>query len=462
MKYLAPFFLPLLFLLFAPAHGQLPEQTISVSPSPMKISIADGKLYSSSFEYPHISVVNLDNGYAEFITTSTTGVIDIEVVSQKGKIYATMYGSNEVDVYSEDTMALVKKIKLPVSQIAYEASPSDELTMDLLFETGGWAMAHNTELKLIYVSDFHSDIIYVINTQADKIVDEIDVLAHPYEMAIDRVTDTLVVTSTAGNSLSFIKPQFSEDGQFYGHALTKTLKVEEAPWGIEIDSKEHLAYVTNRGSEKITVFSTIEPNLLRTIPIDYTGQAIAIDSKNDVLYVSYQYQNQLVTIDLESGQQKYSVSTESYPWDLHFDAESGKLYAALKDSDEIAIFNVNSQDSQKTYYYTKASTYILGDETTFWTLLWHNDQMIYTLDGEIAIVDFALDQMCPAAEEFCFEATVTGTQNSNIFGANDALEISINQDTQTILRESPDGKKQSFELNVEQFLKEDKTQDDSY
>ncbi|MCV0409260.1 YncE family protein [Nitrosopumilus sp.] len=439
-------------------EAQTLEQTIPVSPSPMKLVLEDNKLFTSSFEYPHVSIIDLSSMESEFFTTSDTGVMGIEVISEMNKLYVSMYGSSKIDVFFLN-MTYFHTLQLPSSQISFEAPPSDQISKDLSYDTGGWAISYNQNLELVYVLDYHSDIIYVINPYNDQIIEQITVPAHPFEMAIDEISNTLIVTSTAGNSVSVIEPVFDSERKFPSHKVVKTINVHEGPWDIEIDSEEHIAYIANRGSEEITVLSIIDARVIKTIPLEYTAQALTLDAKNNILYVSHQYENQINSINLDSEELEYAITTETYPWDIHYDEKTGRLFAALKDADKVAIYETQEPyNVKKPYYFAKSNANLLGLSEDFWITLWDKNRIIHTTDDDLAIVEFDIQTMCPTSVDvFCLEGTVTQVDNSNLFEEEDYLQIYIIEDEKKIMRTSFTGVEQVFNLELEKFIEIDST-----
>ncbi|MEM2760251.1 MAG: hypothetical protein QXU32_06755 [Nitrososphaerales archaeon] len=78
----------------------------------------------------------------------------------------------------------------------------------------------------------------------------IPVSSHPFTVRVDPLTSTLLVASLAGNEVTLISTET--------HEITGTVKTGTAPWGIDIDRYEHLAYITHRGVYHITVLDIIE------------------------------------------------------------------------------------------------------------------------------------------------------------------------------------------------------------
>ena len=98
-------------------------ETIPVSGDPMGMSLTDDFLYASSFQYPHISIIDIDkNENVDFITTSSSGIMAVEAVPEKNKIYAAPFESGGIDVYALSTKLLIKTISLPESAVTIEAT----------------------------------------------------------------------------------------------------------------------------------------------------------------------------------------------------------------------------------------------------------------------------------------------------------------------------------------------------
>ena len=113
------------------------------SDSPMGMSLTDDFLYVSSFEFPHISIIDIKtNENVGFITTSTNGIMAVEVVPETGKIYAAPFQSGGIDVYTQSTRLLGKTIPLPDSDITMQSSSNQPYGQrsDTHFVTGGWSL----------------------------------------------------------------------------------------------------------------------------------------------------------------------------------------------------------------------------------------------------------------------------------------------------------------------------------
>ncbi len=168
------------------AHHVL--ETIPVSNAPMGMSLTDEFLYVSSFQYPHISIIDVEkNENVDFITISSSGIMAVQAVPDKNKIYAAPFESGGIDVYALSTKLLIKTIPLPGSEIIIPTTSNQPYGQrsDVHFVTGGWSLDYNPANELLYVADYNSNTIHVIDAKTDKVIQTVDVPRHPFTLRAD-------------------------------------------------------------------------------------------------------------------------------------------------------------------------------------------------------------------------------------------------------------------------------------
>ena len=326
------------------AHHVL--QHIPAPGTPMSMDVSDGSLYISSFEYPRVSIVDVGtNKETGFITTSSSGIMDIKVVPDKNKIYVAPFESGGIDVYSLSSKLLIKTIPLPESEITFQTSMHQAYVSraDVQFVTGGWSLDYNPSTNLLYVADYNSNLIYVIDGKTDEVIESVSVPRHPFTVRADPISNTIIVASLAGNEISFLEQvprnQYSDVSS---HEIVGTIKVSGGPWGMDIDPTRHLAYVTNRGCDCITVINILEKEIVGTIPIGDRAQSVAVDTSEHQVFVSYLTQNKIVKIDGDTNEIVSTLDMGSKSWDLTVDPNTHKLYASLKAEDEVLVLGPQS------------------------------------------------------------------------------------------------------------------------
>ena len=325
------------------AHHVL--EKIPVSDNPMGMSLTEDFLYVSSFQFPHISIIDTNkNENIGFITTSSSGIMAVKAVPDKNKIYAAAFESGGIDVYALSTKLLMKTIPLSESEIDIQSSSNQPYGQrsDAHFVTGGWSLDYNPAKELLYVADYNSHLVYVIDGKTDEIIQTIPVPRHPFTVKADPISNVVVVASLAGNEITFLEDVTDEYSVMPIHEVTGSITASGGPWGLELDPLHHLAYVTNRGCECITVINTLEKNIVGTIPLGDKAQAIAVDTKEHQIYASYLTQNKIVKIDGQTNEIVSSLDLQSKPWDIKVDPKSHKFYAALKSENNVLVMGPTS------------------------------------------------------------------------------------------------------------------------
>lgn len=196
-------------------------------------------------------------------------------------------------------------------------------------------MDYNPNNQLLYVANYNANQLVIVDTKTDSVVGTISGLpAHPITVKVDPIINTVLVASLAGNKVSFISADTNK--------IEKIIETGTAPWGMDIDSREHYAYVTNRGSSFITVLDLIDQDVVAKIPIAAPAQAITVDDREHTIYTSYMEQGKVLKIDGKTNSILTTIDTGLIPQDLAVDPNTHKLYASTKYNDKIYVMGPES------------------------------------------------------------------------------------------------------------------------
>ena len=287
---------------------------------------------------PLISIIDTltDNITKNINTTSAVGgVFEVETIPEKNKVYAAPFEGGQLGVYDLQSGKLIKAIALPNAARTLPTPLGDRLLDTVTLLTGGWSMDYNPNNQLLYVANYNANQLVVVDTKTDSVVGTISGLpAHPITVKVDPITNTILVASLAGNKVSFISADTNK--------IEKIIETGTAPWGMDIDSREHYAYVTNRGSSFITVLDLIDQDVAAKIPIAAPAQAITVDDREHTIYTSYMEQGKVLKIDGKTNSILTTIDTGLIPQDLAVDPNTHKLYASTKYNDKIYVMGPES------------------------------------------------------------------------------------------------------------------------
>ena len=373
-----------LYYSYSFAYGQTLQTTTSpsineipVPVDPMKIYIAnDGLLYVPSFAESTITIIDTQ-------TNKTVDQINLEndeqamtvlPVVENDRIYVPIFEAGKINVYSMQDHSLEDVIFLPESTKVFDTPTSDQVLEEgeeITVNTGVWSLDYNPENMLLYSVDYNTNVLYVVDLDTNIVIETLDVSRHPYSVKVDPNTDTVIVTSLAGNSISFVQinPGVDDDGENSEidfaiiHQITNVVESPIGPWGLDIDSANGLAYVTNRGADTLTVLDINEQAIVEEILLQSRGQAVTVDSDSNKIYVGYYQQDDTVLkIDGDTRQVLSVFDPEDVAWDMEFDMQNDLLYMSLKDANKIISVTPNAFEEAANYNENGGADASIGEE----------------------------------------------------------------------------------------------------
>jgi DNA-binding beta-propeller fold protein YncE len=310
---------------------------IAVTERPMKISLDEPLLFVSNLGKPIISIISTVSDNVAGTIHTTNGVIDVEGIVDKNKVYVATFQTGEIEVYDLTTKELIKKIPIPGSTIQFPQRLADTALITSTVITGGSSLDYNPNNELLYIANYNTDDIIVVDTKNnDTIVKTIKVSPHPIDVKVDPITNQVLVTSFASKKLTFISGDTSE--------ITGTVDTGISPWGIGIDNREHLAYIAHHNSPYIAVVDILNKKVIKQIPIGFEAQAVVVDTNEHKIYVSFHDIDKVVKINGGNNNEIETVIELDgrTPNDIAVDSSSHKLYASIKYSNNLFVMGPES------------------------------------------------------------------------------------------------------------------------
>lgn len=316
------------------AFGHHVTARIPVVDSPMNLSSDGERIYASNIGERVVSIIHTktDKLLDEFETSA--GVIALEVVPEKDKIYLATFESGGIDVHNFNDHSYLTTINLPDAKILQKGYLADRLIPDVIHNTGGWSLKFNPNNDYLYVANYNTHEIIVIDTNSDTVVDSISVPRHPIKVEVDELTNTIVVASIAGSRISFIDAS--------SNSLIKSIDTGVGPWGIGIDKDDSRAYITHRGEFAISVVDTNSHELIKKVKTLDRMHAVDVDSQNNVVYAGLMDAGRIVKLDGTALEILNVIETGVKPFDILFHNPTHKLYTAMKSANEVAVLTPNS------------------------------------------------------------------------------------------------------------------------
>src|SRR3989338_6977034 len=151
---------------------------------------------------------------------------------ETSKVYVTNFKSTTVTVVDGST-------NKPLSVIEVGKTP--------------YGIGINTDTKMLYVALEHNDTLAIINTTTSEIIKNID-LVEPYDIAVNSKTNKVYVTSDEAHLVSLVDGSTNE--------IISTFDVAK-PCGIAVNEATNMVYVTSESTNKVHVIDGSKNNLVK-------------------------------------------------------------------------------------------------------------------------------------------------------------------------------------------------------
>ncbi|HYL67470.1 MAG TPA: fibronectin type III domain-containing protein [Nitrosopumilaceae archaeon] len=134
----------------------------------------------------------------------------------------------------------------------------------------------NSNTNKIYVANYGSGTVSVINGSTDKVVNTIGA-SNPFRLAVNPITNQIYLTDSSG--LVVI------DGAT--NSVVSTIPLGGQPWGVAVNTNTNKIYVTNRGSNSVFVIDGSTNKVTNTISLgNYLPMYLAVNPSTNKIYVS--------------------------------------------------------------------------------------------------------------------------------------------------------------------------------
>ena len=161
--------------------------------------------------------------------------------------------------------------------------------------------------------------------------------ATPHFPGFDRVTGNVLVSNVSLGTVSEIK---------LGKGVVRTFRAQVQPHTVKVDALARKAYVTNKGSNTVSVLNLRSGTTLTNFSVGANPHGLAIDRSRNRLYVTSIDLNQLEVYDLNTYKQIAIIPVGLGPWgvdargDLVVTTDTGGNTIHIIDADTLQVSDV--------------------------------------------------------------------------------------------------------------------------
>lgn len=265
--------------------------TVSVGKAPVHVAVNPNtnSVYVANAKGNTVSVINGNNnsiittlpvGFLRSYPTLIARPVGVAVDTNTNMVYVTTANGNIVHVIDGLSNSRISTIII---------------NNDIL---GEWGIGINQKTNKIYVSNAHDGTLSVLKgikrskkhpkaLLYNSVIITLPVGNRPYNLAVNTSTNMIYVANFKSDTVTVINGA--------NNSVVKTVQVGEGPISVSANPKTNMIYVANFTSESISVISGESNSVIAVIPFVDEPSGVCVNPDTNMVYVSNQ-ENDTVTV----------------------------------------------------------------------------------------------------------------------------------------------------------------------
>ena len=189
----------------------------------------------------------------------------------------------------------------------------------------------NPETNIVYVTNFNSNGVSVIDGSSHKIIKTIDVGENPDGIGINSETNRVYVANRISGTVSVISGSKNR--------VINTIETGNSPRGIGVNKRTNRIYVANHFSDNVSVIDGKHSRVIETIAVDRNPAYIGVNPKTNRIYVTNSGSNSVSVIDGSENKLIEVVAVGNSPSGVGIDTELNRIYVANNFSGNVSVID---------------------------------------------------------------------------------------------------------------------------
>lgn len=208
------------------------------------------------------------------------------------------------------------------------------------FAASPWDIAYSPFTDNVYVTDYASNMVSVVNTTTNRIADNITVPGHPTGIIYDSSTHVMYAAIASSGTVVGI----NSTNQIFANIM-----VGGYPVGLAYDSQNNNIYVANNANDSIDVISGSTLQIVGLIPGEgnYQGgspsaglpYAIVYDPNNNFVYFTNNDSNRISVIDTSTNRIIQNVTVGQFPSGIAYDPSTKEILVTNWGSGSVSVID---------------------------------------------------------------------------------------------------------------------------
>ncbi|HET7283328.1 MAG TPA: YncE family protein, partial [Nitrososphaeraceae archaeon] len=333
----------------------------------------------------------------DFIVTSMVGNPAYKIVyTYKNLQYEKQYKETDFYTIANNAVYIISYIEQPERYSNYLDIMQQMLTSLKIQKANNSAQVDKAALKLantptgltvnpithtLYVDNGGSNIISVIDTKTNRIINNISVGITPNDVYIDKTGNVLYVVNGGSNTVSVIDTLTNK--------VISNPKVGSTPASLIGDSYDGFVFVANRDSNTVSVINAEAFEVLSNIKVGSQPYGVAVNPITHTLYVVNGGSNSVTLISYYIKSHSFKISkitnirVGNSPTGIGIDPNTNKVYVTNSDDNTISVIDGSLNSVVKTVE-VGAGPFLLAvnPNTNMIYVTNNNDNTISVIDGK--------------------------------------------------------------------------------
>jgi len=189
----------------------------------------------------------------------------------------------------------------------------------------------NPETNIVYVTNFNSNGVSVIDGSSHKIIKTIDVGENPDGIGINSETNRVYVANRISGTVSVISGSKNR--------VINTIETGNSPRGIGVNKRTNRIYVANHFSDNVSVIDGKHSRVIETIAVDRNPAYIGVNPETNRIYVTNSGSNSVSVIDGSENKLIEVVAVGNSPSGVGIDTELNRIYVANNFSGNVSVID---------------------------------------------------------------------------------------------------------------------------
>jgi YVTN family beta-propeller protein len=230
--------------------------------------------------------------------------------SGKGEIFVANYGSDNVTVINDTTDAVV-------ANIAVGGAP--------------YATAYDPANGDVYIANANSNNVSVIDDSTNTVIATVAIGSSAYQAVYDSGTNEIFVATYHSDNVSVISGATN--------TLVATVEVGSGPVAVGYEAASGEVFVANFNSNNVSVINDTNNSLVATVAVGSGAYAVTYDSGAGEMFVPNLYDNNVSVISGTSNTLVTTVDVGRDPGASTYDSGLGEIFVANGGSDNVSVIS---------------------------------------------------------------------------------------------------------------------------